>query len=91
MRRLADEQAEFENGGRRLTVSFVYDNIKRSNSSLKRKSKKLLEDSIDRVLLVMRDEQDDSDSLDGDFEGIEDPAPRLKVRTFSPARGSARS
>jgi ribosome biogenesis ATPase len=86
VRKLADEQAQFENGGKRLTVSIVYDNIKRSNSSLKRKSKKLLEDSIDRVLLVMRDEQDDSESLDGDFEGIEDAVPHLKVRSFSSAQ-----
>ncbi|KUJ18106.1 AAA-domain-containing protein [Mollisia scopiformis] len=78
VRKLADEQAQFENGGKRLTVSAVYDSIKRSNSSLKRKSKKLLEDSIDRVLLVMREEQDDSDSLDGDFDGIEEVGPQLK-------------
>lgn len=80
---MADEQAEFDNGGKRLTVSAVYDSIKRSNSSLKRKSKKLLEDSIDRVLLVMKEEQDDSESLDGDFDGIEEVVPQLKVRNTS--------
>ena len=79
VRKLADEQALLENGGKRLTVSSVYDSIKHSNSSLKRRSKKLLEDSIDRVLLVLREEQDDSESLDGDFEGLEDPVPQLKV------------
>ncbi len=79
MRKLADEQAQFDNGGKRLTVSIVYDSIKSSNSSLRRRSKKLLEDSIDRVLLVIREEQDDTDSLDGDFEGIEEPGPQLKV------------
>ncbi len=79
MRKLADEQAQLENGGKRLTVSTVYDSIKASNSSLKRRSKKLLEDSIDRVLLVLREEQDDSESLDGDFEGLEDPVPPLMV------------
>ncbi|KAN0112990.1 AAA domain containing protein [Hyaloscypha variabilis] len=78
VRKLADEQAQLENGGKRLTVSSVYDSIKHSNSSLKRRSKKLLEDSIDRVLLVLREEQDDSESLDGDFEGLEDPVPQLK-------------
>jgi ribosome biogenesis ATPase len=77
VRKLADEQAQLENGGKRLTVSSVYDSIKHSNSSLKRK--KLLEESIDRVLLVLREEQDDSESLDGDFEGLEDPVPQLKV------------
>ena len=80
VKKLADEQAQYENGGKRLTVPFVYDSIKSSNSSLKRRSKKLLQDSIDKILLVLREEQDDSDSLDGDFDGIEEEAPRLKVR-----------
>ena len=78
-KKLADEQAQFENGGKRLTVPFVYNCINNSNSSLKRRSKKLLEDSIDRVLLVLKEEQDDSDSLDGDFNGIDEEPPQLKV------------
>jgi ribosome biogenesis ATPase len=80
VRKLADEQAQLENGGKRLTITAVYENIKRSNSSLKRRSKKLLEDSIDRVLRVIKEEQDDSESLDGDFDGIEDSEPQVKVR-----------
>jgi ribosome biogenesis ATPase len=82
VRKLADDQAELENGGKRLSIALVYDNIKHSNSSLKRRSKKLLEDSIERVLLVLKDEQDDSDSLDGDYDGIEEPAPVLKARNL---------
>ncbi|KFY63084.1 hypothetical protein V496_04217 [Pseudogymnoascus sp. VKM F-4515 (FW-2607)] len=79
VRKIADEQAEREDGGKRLSTSTVYDSIKNSNSSLKRRPKKLLEDSIDRVLLVIKEEQDDSEaSLDGDFEGIADAAPVLK-------------
>ncbi|RFU26041.1 hypothetical protein B7463_g10295, partial [Scytalidium lignicola] len=78
VRKLADEQSQLLGGGRRLTVPFVYDNIKSSNSSLKRRSKKLLEDAIDRVLLVMKEELEDSDSLEGDFDGIEEPVPQLK-------------
>ncbi|KAH8601013.1 P-loop containing nucleoside triphosphate hydrolase protein [Bisporella sp. PMI_857] len=92
VRKLQDEQPE--NGGKRLTVSAVYDAIKRSNSSLKRRSKKLLEDSIDRVLIVMREEQDDNDSLEGDFEGIADPIPVLKehnIMNKSITRGWAKS
>jgi ribosome biogenesis ATPase len=61
----------------RLTVPSVYDRIKRSNSSLNRKSKKLLEDSIERVLEVVKSDalgDDDSDSVDGDFQGLEDGA-----------------
>ena len=38
-----------------------------------------MEDSIERVLLVLKEEQDDSDSMEGDFDGIEEPAPVLKV------------
>ncbi|OBT74069.1 hypothetical protein VF21_07815 [Pseudogymnoascus sp. 05NY08] len=79
VRKIADEQAEREDGGKRLSTSIVYDSIKNSNSRLKRRPKKLLEDSIDRVLLVIKEEQDDSEaSLDGDFDGIADAAPVLK-------------
>ncbi|TAQ88045.1 hypothetical protein B7494_g3610 [Chlorociboria aeruginascens] len=78
VRKLSDEQAQYPTGRIRLTVATVYDSIKHSNSSLKRRSKKLLEDSIDRVLLVLKEEQNDSDSLDGDFDGIEEPGPQLK-------------
>ncbi|KAI9643924.1 Ribosome biogenesis ATPase rix7 [Ciborinia camelliae] len=78
VRKLADEQAQSQKGPKRLTISIVYDSIKNSNSSLKRRSKKLLEDSIDRVLLVLKEEQDESDSVDGDFEGLEEAAPPLK-------------
>lgn len=83
MRKLVEEQQQFgEKKAQRLTVSTVYDSIKHSNSSLKRRSKKLLEDSIDRVLNVIKAEEQelDDDSLDGDFEGIEEPAPPVKVR-----------
>ncbi|CAL3972921.1 unnamed protein product, partial [Diplocarpon coronariae] len=78
VRKLADEQAQYENVGKWLTTSAVYDSIKHSNSSLKRRSKKLLEDSIDRVLLVIKEEQDDRESLDGEFDGIAEPRPKLK-------------
>ena len=66
-----------------MTVSAVYDSIKHSNSSLKRRSKKLLEDSIDRVLLALKEQENDSDSMDGDFDGIADEpesGAKLKVR-----------
>ncbi|KAK3297652.1 P-loop containing nucleoside triphosphate hydrolase protein [Chaetomium fimeti] len=52
----------------RLAVGSVYDSIKRSNSSLARQKKKTLEESIERVLTVRKDqskadEQEDSDDL----------------------------
>ena len=79
VRKLDDQRVE--EGGNRLIISTVYDSIKHSNSSLKRRSKKLLEDSIDRVLRVLEEERDDSESLDGDFAGIEEPVPIFKVYT----------
>ena len=39
----------------------IYDHIKSSNSSLKRRPKKQLEDSIDRVLLVIQEDESGED------------------------------
>ena len=63
------EQEEGDAGRKpRLTVGSVYESIRGSNSSLARQKKKLLEDSIERVLSVRKeqskaDEQEDSDDL----------------------------
>lgn len=74
MRKIADDlHLEGENG--RLTPWFVYERIKRSNSSLNRRGKKLLEDSIERVLEVVKTDalgDEESDSVNGDFEGLEE-------------------
>jgi hypothetical protein len=93
VRKLEDEQPQFTKEGslKRLTVSAVYDWIKHSNSSLKRRSKKQLEDSIERVLDVLKRDElelDEDESLDGDFEGIEEPkrAVQIKVRLFDTLR-----
>ena len=53
-------------------LSTVYDYIQRSNSSLKRRPKRQLEDSIDRVIDVIREdeesgEEDEMAELEGDF------------------------
>jgi hypothetical protein len=74
VRKIADEQ-QAETGKTRLTTYSVYDTIKKSNSSLNRKPKKLLEDSIERVLEVIQSDlagDEESDSVNGDFEGLED-------------------
>ena len=55
-------------------MSTVYDKIKRSNSSLSRRTKKLLEDSIGRVLEVLRQDAANGDevgSMEGEFDGFE--------------------
>ncbi|KAJ5811834.1 hypothetical protein N7474_008135 [Penicillium riverlandense] len=74
VRKIIDDQPE--TGRVRLSVPAIYDSIKRSNSSLNRKPKKLLEDSVERVLEVLKSdglEDDEEDSMEGDFEGLEDP------------------
>jgi hypothetical protein len=40
------------------------------------------------VLLVWKEEQDDSESLDGDFEGLEEPI--LKVSPLTRPRGPSK-
>ncbi|KAF1919921.1 ribosome biogenesis ATPase RIX7 [Ampelomyces quisqualis] len=58
----------------KLRPSTIYDWISRSNSSLKRRSKKQLEDSIERVIDVIREDESGEDEdemadLEGDFAG----------------------
>jgi ribosome biogenesis ATPase len=58
----------------KLRSSTVYDWLQRSNSSLKRRPKKQLEDSIERVIDVIRedesgDDEDEMADLEGDFAG----------------------
>lgn len=55
----------------RLSVALIYEHINKSNSSLKRKSKKLLEDSIARVLDVIKQDavsEDEISSVQGSFD-----------------------
>ena len=73
VRKLVDQDAQY-NQQTRLSVPNVYDKIKKSNSSLNRKSKKLLEDSIGRVLDVLKKEAESEDevgSIDGEFPDME--------------------
>ncbi|KAI1918594.1 Ribosome biogenesis ATPase rix7 [Ophidiomyces ophidiicola] len=78
VRKLVDEQ-QSEGSNFRLSVPTIYDRIKKSNSSLNRRPKKLLEDSIERVLDVVKTDVLDnveSESVEGDFEGLEEKEPR---------------
>ncbi|OJJ49558.1 hypothetical protein ASPZODRAFT_149081 [Penicilliopsis zonata CBS 506.65] len=73
VRKIIDDQPE--NGKIRLSVPTIFETIKKSNSSLNRKPKKLLEDSIERVLEVVKSDvlgDDEEDSIEGDFEGLEE-------------------
>ncbi|KAI1330540.1 putative AAA family ATPase/60S ribosome export protein Rix7 [Xylariaceae sp. FL0255] len=66
----------------KLTVTSVYDSIKRSNSSLARQKKRPLEDAIDRVLRIRQEEtQEDDEEAQLDDEPA--PAsPRSKERDY---------
>lgn len=79
VRKIVDEQAEKQQI--RLSAPVIFDTIKRSNSSLNRKPKKLLEDSLERVLEVVRTdvlgEEDEDDSIEGDFEGLSEQPPQV--------------
>ena len=76
---LLDNQGQFDNPHiQRLSTSAVYEKIKRSNSSLNRKSKKLLESSIERVLELLKEEAtstDDVDSVEGNLDSAEPSKP----------------
>lgn len=64
----------------RLTVPALYDSIKRSNSSLNRRPKRLLEDSLERVVELVKLDlfgEDEDDSVQGDFEGLEEQPPQV--------------
>ena len=83
VRTLLDEQQQYEKFKKpTLSVPVVYDKIKRSNSSLNRKNKKILEDSIERVLDILKEESasnDDTESIEGDFDGIDNNGPTTQV------------
>ncbi|KAL4905719.1 hypothetical protein BDW74DRAFT_12224 [Aspergillus multicolor] len=73
VRKIVDDQAK--NDQFRLSATTIYESIKRSNSSLNRKPKRILEDSIERVVEVIKTDvlgEDENDSIDGDFAGLEE-------------------
>ncbi|KAL4946230.1 hypothetical protein BDV06DRAFT_183003 [Aspergillus oleicola] len=84
VRKIIDDQAE--NDQFRLSVTTIYDSIKRSNSSLNRKPKRILEDSIERVVEVIKTDvlgEDENDSIDGDFAGLEEQQPVPESNTMN--------
>jgi ribosome biogenesis ATPase len=63
IRKIIDERTQYGDEFR-PTFPIIYDEIRRSNSSLNRKPKKLLEDSIQRVLDVIQQDAAESDPED---------------------------
>lgn len=62
----------------KFTVAGVYDSIKRSNSSLARQKKRPLEDSIERVLRLRKEERKEEDEEEA-LEEVPDGSPKPKV------------
>lgn len=68
----------------KLKSYHVYDYIKNSNSSLKRRPKKQLEDSIERVLAVIQEDEsgeDEMDEIEGEFANGEDGGKKAEGRS----------
>jgi ribosome biogenesis ATPase len=89
IRKIADERTQYGESAFRLSFAVVYDEIKRSNSSLNRRNKKLLEDSIERVIESIQQEHgDDSPSDASDIDILEDEG---SVLVKPPSNGLNRS
>lgn len=81
-----DNESKDKNGKKqpKFTVAGIYDSIKRSNSSLARLKKRPLEDSIERVLRLRKEERKEEDEEEGleDGEGEFSETPKPKVNQF---------
>lgn len=81
IRKFEDQHAE-DKKPPKFTVTGVYDAIKQSNSSLARHKKRPLEDAIDRVLRLRRDEQQEDDEEAEIEEATPAPSPKPKERDY---------
>ncbi|KAI1269913.1 putative AAA family ATPase/60S ribosome export protein Rix7 [Xylariaceae sp. FL1019] len=70
-----------ETGKQKLTLTGVYESIKRSNSSLARQKKRPLEDSIDRILRLRQEEKREDDEEAG-LEEAAPASPKPKERDY---------
>jgi hypothetical protein len=91
VRKIIDEQPE--TGRIRLSVPAIFEVIKKSNSSLNRKPKRQIEDSLERVLEIVKADlgDDDEDSMEGDFEGLEEPPAAVCMAHLSFYGGNMRA
>ncbi|KAI3399225.1 hypothetical protein diail_7594 [Diaporthe ilicicola] len=73
---------EDDSNGSKVTISGVWEFIQRSNSSLKRQKKRILEDSIERVLDVRREEskvdKDSDEELERELQAQDSRAKRSR-------------
>ncbi|KAK5946401.1 Ribosome biogenesis ATPase rix7 [Knufia obscura] len=75
VRKIIDERAQYSDNASRLSFAQVYDDIRGSNSSLNRRPKKSLEDSIERVLDSIRGDEVNDNEEDGEEEVLDAPTP----------------
>ncbi|KAI1817131.1 putative AAA family ATPase/60S ribosome export protein Rix7 [Poronia punctata] len=80
IRKLEDQHVD-DKKPHKFTISGVYDSIKQSNSSLARQKKRPLEDSIERVLRLRREEKQEDDEEAG-IEEASAPSPKPKERDY---------
>ena len=84
VRKILDERAQFGDTtatANRLSFAQAYDQIRSSNSSLSRKPKKILEDSIERVLDTIRSDENSFDDDDDMEEVLDAPGARDEPAT----------
>ncbi|KAI0181469.1 AAA-domain-containing protein [Hypoxylon sp. FL1284] len=83
IRKLEDEQERDTDTKKppKFTVSGVYDSIKRSNSSLARLKKRPLEDSVERVLRLRKEQRKEEDEEEV-LEEVAQEAPKPKERDY---------
>ncbi|GAP89009.1 putative AAA family ATPase 60S ribosome export protein [Rosellinia necatrix] len=81
IRKFEDQHAE-DKKPPRFTVSGVYDAIKQSNSSLSRQKKRPLEDSIERVLRLRREEKQEDDEEAHIEKAMAAESPKPKERDY---------
>ncbi len=91
MQKIADERTQYGDTSLRLSFASVYDEIKRSNSSLNRKNKKLLEDSIERVIETIEQEHAEDSTSESVDEHIEHADRELASSAKLPSNGLNRS
>ena len=77
IRKIIDERSQYSGEPFRPSFAAIYDDIRRSNSSLNRKPRKLLEDAIERVLDVIQRDTAESDS-EADLDQQLSPQPTPK-------------
>ncbi|KAJ8128663.1 hypothetical protein O1611_g4970 [Lasiodiplodia mahajangana] len=78
IRKLEDQHVD-DKKPLKFTITGVYDVIKQSNSSLARQKKRPLEDSIDRVLRLWKEEKQEEDEGADIEEAAAEPSPKPKI------------